>query len=1397
MKKIYKLLLILPLFTPFLLSAQTITLLEEDFEGATGSWNTTGNAVTNSWIVNICAGNGPSDPGSNSAYITKGGPDAGCGATGMIQYNYENASSGTPEFTIMYTTVDATCASNLEFTIDYKLVGEGYPGSPPTILDYGEIVYSTNGGSTWTTITDEFYNIPNWTTATVPIPASLNGTTFEFGILWNVDQSTINNPPLAVDNLIITGEDNTPPTITGCPSPDVKEYVDGSCNFSIPDYTSTLTFSDNCTAVGDLTITQNPSPGFVISGHGTTQAITITATDEQGNQSQCIFDVEILDDTPPDFNGCPSNQNESLDVNCEALTKDYTSVLNIIGDNCTSINDIILTQIPASGTPVSGHGTVQSIKVYVEDLAGNRDSCEFNVTYNDNTAPTLTCPPNTTAYVDNNCQYTVPDFSGDVSAVDNCTPNGSITISQNPTAGFNLSGTGNHTISIFAEDQVGNIAQCDFTLTLVDTLAPSLICPGPQSQVADANCESTIADYTGSSSAIDNCSAPGNIVFTQSPAAGTTVSGPSLPVTIYAEDESGNIDSCTFTLTLNDSQVPTINCPADFDVYVNNGCDYSIEDYATLVTVDDNCTPTASISITQSPGIGNTLSNHGTTQTITMEAEDASGNSNQCQFTITLQDTIAPTVSCPGDQNDVVGPGCQFSIPDYTSMASVNDNCSTSGNITITQNPAIGTNVIAGTHAITIMAEDEFGNIGQCTFDLVVNDNVAPTFSTCPGNTDIPADANCEVTLPDLTGLTQATDNCTPTGNITYSQSPAIGTVISSSTVVTVTATDNAGNTADCNITVNITDTTAPTINCPANQNIVAGNNCEYSIPNYTSLAQVGDNCVSFSSITITQSPTVGTLSSGVTIVTLYAEDPSGNIDSCSFDVIPTDNTAPVINSCPGTQTAYADHNCEYSLDDFTGMVNASDACGPVTLTQSPTIGTTLGEGFHDITVTVEDQSGNTSDCIFQVEVQDTLPPMLSCPSDFVSCDTIVTFPMPSAIDGCSPNVTISQVDGTGLSNGSDFDLGFHTLEFQAVDDNGNFMNCSFEIEVIQGPSEPDAGVDIELCNIFDTSLNANSPAFGTGEWIRLSGNGTPVDTYDPNTAVNGLSVGDNVFVWSISLGQCPPRNDTVVITVYEPPTQPDLLEVYETCDDTIRLEGNEALVGNGYWEIISGNATIADTTVNISNIFLPTNDTTQLVWHIENGACGTLSDTATYIHYENDLVAYAGPDLSFCDTASTVRLQADSTQQGYGVWSVISGVGGVSEDSLYNAVITNMNRDALTVYQWSVTHPNCGVTTDRVTAEVYSCVPFDFDIPTGFTPDNDGVNDTWNIPQLDKYYPNCSVTIVNRWGNMVYESTNGYDDPWDGRYNGNLLPVGSYYFVIDFNVDGQEPLTGTVTLIK
>ena len=85
--------------------------------------------------------------------------------------------------------------------------------------------------------------------------------------------------------------------------------------------------------------------------------------------------------------------------------------------------------------------------------------------------------------------------------------------------------------------------------------------------------------------------------------------------------------------------------------------------------------------------------------------------------------------------------------------------------------------------------------------------------------------------------------------------------------------------------------------------------------------------------------------------------------------------------------------------------------------------------------------------------------------------------------------------------------------------------------------------------------------------------------------------------------------------------------------------------------------------------------------------------------------------------------------------------------------------------------------------------------IPEIITPNNDGYNDTWKIKNIE-LFPDAEVFVYNRWGQLVYHSRNIAANPWDGRFNGELLPTDSYHYILHLSKELQ-PRTGVVSIIR
>lgn len=114
--------------------------------------------------------------------------------------------------------------------------------------------------------------------------------------------------------------------------------------------------------------------------------------------------------------------------------------------------------------------------------------------------------------------------------------------------------------------------------------------------------------------------------------------------------------------------------------------------------------------------------------------------------------------------------------------------------------------------------------------------------------------------------------------------------------------------------------------------------------------------------------------------------------------------------------------------------------------------------------------------------------------------------------------------------------------------------------------------------------------------------------------------------------------------------------------------------------------------------------------------------------------------------------------------------------------------RDA--VYTLTATGPgNCTASDDVQVTLLRAIKP-----PNVFSPNGDGINDTWVITGLS-YYPDCTVDVFNRSGQRIYRSI-GYGTPWNGTLNGSPLPVGTYYYVIKPK-PGDRQVTGSVTILK
>jgi gliding motility-associated-like protein len=139
---------------------------------------------------------------------------------------------------------------------------------------------------------------------------------------------------------------------------------------------------------------------------------------------------------------------------------------------------------------------------------------------------------------------------------------------------------------------------------------------------------------------------------------------------------------------------------------------------------------------------------------------------------------------------------------------------------------------------------------------------------------------------------------------------------------------------------------------------------------------------------------------------------------------------------------------------------------------------------------------------------------------------------------------------------------------------------------------------------------------------------------------------------------------------------------------------------------------------------------------------------------------------------------------------TVNGGVGPFSYSWSNNATTEDLNQIAGGTYTVTVTDVNgCPVVDSIMVKE-----PKEIALPNGFTPNGDGFNDFYVIKGIQGY-PGNQINIFNRWGALVY-SAKDYQNNWDGVNNdGNLLPDGTYFIVVDLNKEGKEDLSGYIDL--
>jgi uncharacterized repeat protein (TIGR01451 family) len=493
-----------------------------------------------------------------------------------------------------------------------------------------------------------------------------------------------------------------------CPSDVLATNDPGVCsvNVSIP----VPSASDNCPGVVLTNNVTGTSDASGVYQAGLTMVVW-TATDAAGNATICTQLVNIVDSESPVLT-CPSDIVATNDPGvCEA---NLTIPPPFLSDNCmgsASVTNDFNGTADASGVFPVG---MTRITWTAMDLAGNTATCTQTVTVVDGEAPLLVCPEdklktNDVGQCSAGLELSAPTVT------DNCP---GVIFTNNFTGGSDASGiysVGLTEVVWTATDASGNTAICTQLITVVDAEAPVLSCPP---DVAVNNDPDACDAFVSISSTLlsDNCMGIASVTNNFTGTADATATYPiGLTRVIWtATDLAGNQSVCTQLVEVADVQPPAVACPPDVTIE----CDASTNVVDTgMATATDNCT---NVVVTFSDAVtdGNCPAERMIVRTWTVV--DGATNMAACVQVITVEDTTAPTITCPGDISVLNDIGVDGAVVTFAVPSS--DNCDANPQVVCT--PVSGSLFPLGTTTVTCVASDICDNSTNCSFNVVVTQPV-------------------------------------------------------------------------------------------------------------------------------------------------------------------------------------------------------------------------------------------------------------------------------------------------------------------------------------------------------------------------------------------------------------------------------------------------------------------------------------------------------------------------------------------------------------------------------------------------------------------------------------------------------------------------------------------------
>jgi hypothetical protein len=824
-------------------------------------------------------------------------------------------------------------------------------------------------------------------------------------------------------------EDVTSP-IAECQDITVQLDSDGMATISASDVDNGS--SDNCDS-----LLQSVNQTQFDCGDIGTNTVVLTATDGSGNNSTCSAEVEVEDVTVP----VAECQDITVDLNSSGIaTISASDINNGSSDNC----DSLLLSVDQTQFDCGDIGS-NTVVLTASDGSGNGSTCTANVEVEDVTVPVAECQ-DITVDLNSSGIATISASDIDNGSSDNCD---SLMLSVDQSQ-FDCGDIGSNTVVLTASDGSGNSSTCTTNVEVEDVTSPIAECQDITVQL-DSDGMATISASDVDNGSSDNCDSLMLSVDQSQFDCGDIGSN---TVVLTASDGSGNGSTCTANVEVEDVTAPVAECQ-DITVDLNSSGIATISASDIDNGSSDNC-DSLMLSVNQTQFDCGDIG----TNTVVLTASDVSGNSSTCTANVEVEDVTVPIAECQDITVQLDSDGmATISASDIDNGSS--DNCDS---LLLSVNQTQFDCGDIGTNTVVLTATDGSGNSSTCTTEVEVEDVTAPVAACQDITVDLNSSGMATISASDIDN--GSSDNCDSL-LLSVDQSQFNCGDIGANTLV-LTATDGSGNSSTCSAEVAVEDETAPIAEC---QDITVQLDSDGMATISASDIDNGssDNCDSLMlSVNQTQFD-CGDI--GTNTVVLTATDGSGNSSTCTTEVEVEDVIAPVAACQDITVDLNSSGIATISASDIDN--GSSDNCDSLMLSVDQSQFDCGDIGSNTVVLTASDGSGNSSTCTADVEVEDNIPPDISCASSVSQqvqnpgdSSVFVNVPLASATDNCGLNSIENNYNSGGADASDVFDLGTTTVIYSATDASGNSANCTTEVTVFADMSV------VAVCNDISVSLD-------------------------------------------------------------------------------------------------------------------------------------------------------------------------------------------------------------------------------------------------------------------------------------------------------------------------------------